>query len=193
MLGSEDFMVIQALVQRGVYLCDIAQQLGVHPRTVRRALQGGGPPRRRGGRRGSVLDPYRPAVDQLLTEGVWNAVVIWRELQAKGYSGGVSILRDYMRPKRALRPSRATVRFETEPGRQLQTDWATQRTGIAGHEVDVHFLVSTLSYSPVETTIRLTDRRAPQWEDRAWRNPRRRVSARSRSSPWAASPRAAAA
>jgi transposase len=193
MLGSEDFMVIQALVQRGVYLCDIAQQLGVHPRTVRRALQGGGPPRRRGGRRGSVLDPYRPAVDQLLTEGVWNAVVIWRELQAKGYSGGVSILRDYMRPKRALRPSRATVRFETEPGRQLQTDWATLRTVIAGQEVDVHFLVSTLSYSPVETTIRLTDRRAPQWEDRAWRNPRRRVSARSRSSPGTASPRAAAA
>jgi transposase len=193
MLGSEDFMVIQALVQRGVYLCDIAQQLGVHPRTVRRALQGGGPPRRRGGRRGSVLDPYRPAVDQLLTEGVWNAVVIWRELQAKGYSGGVSILRDYMRPKRALRPSRATVRFETEPGRQLQTDWATLRTVIAGQEVDVHFLVSTLSYSPVETTIRLTDRRAPQWEDRAWRNPRRRVSARPSSSPGTASPRAAAA
>lgn len=147
MLGSEDFIVIQALVQRGVYLCDIAQQLGVHPKTVRRALQRGGPPRRRGGRRGSMLDPYRSVVDQLLTEGVWNAVVIWRELQAKGYSGGVSILRDYIRPKRALRSSRATVRFETEPGRQLQTDWATQRTVIAGQEVDVHVLVSTLSYS----------------------------------------------
>ena len=86
MLGSEDFIVIQALVQRGVYLCDIAQQLGVHPKTVRRALERGGPPRRRGGRRGSVLDPYRPVVDQLLAEGVWNAVVIWRELQAKGYA-----------------------------------------------------------------------------------------------------------
>jgi IS30 family transposase len=49
MLGSEDFMVIQALVQRGVYLCDIAQQLGVHPKTVRRALPRGGPPRRRNG------------------------------------------------------------------------------------------------------------------------------------------------
>jgi transposase len=140
-------MVIQALVQRGVYLCDIAQQLGVHPRTVRRALQRGGPPRPRGGRRGSLLDPYRPVVDQLLAEGVWNAVVIWRELQAKGYPGGVSILRDYIQPKRALRPSRATVRFETEPGRQLQTDWAVQRTQIAGREVDVHFLLSTLSYS----------------------------------------------
>jgi hypothetical protein len=57
MLGPEDFMMIQALVKRGVYLCDIAGQLGVHPRTVRRPLQRGGPPARRGGRRGSVLDP----------------------------------------------------------------------------------------------------------------------------------------
>lgn len=32
MLGQEDFMVIQALVQRGVYVCDIARQLGVHPK-----------------------------------------------------------------------------------------------------------------------------------------------------------------
>jgi hypothetical protein len=118
-------------VRRGVYLCDIAQQLGVHPKTVRRALQRGGPPRRRGGRRGSVLDPYRPVVDQFLTEGVWNAVVIRRELQAKGYPAGGTVLRDYIRPKRALRPSRATVRFEMEPGRQLQADWATQRTVVA--------------------------------------------------------------
>ncbi len=34
MLGKEDSMVIQALVKRGVYLCDIARQLGVHPKTV---------------------------------------------------------------------------------------------------------------------------------------------------------------
>src|SRR5262249_12282886 len=86
-----------------VYLCDIAEQLGVHPRTVRRALRRGGAPPRRGGRRGSRLEPYRPVVDQLLAEGGGNTVVILRELQAKGYTGGVSILRDYVRPKRALR------------------------------------------------------------------------------------------
>ena len=28
MLGKEDFMVIPALVRRGVYVCDIARQLG---------------------------------------------------------------------------------------------------------------------------------------------------------------------
>src|SRR3972149_8692906 len=76
MLGLEDFMTIQALVKRGVYFCDIAEQPGAHPRTVRRALQRGGAPARRGGRRGSLLDPYRPLVDQLLGEEVWNTVVI---------------------------------------------------------------------------------------------------------------------
>jgi hypothetical protein len=30
-----------------------------------------------------------------------------------------SIIRDYLHPKRPLRPGRATVRFETEPDRQL--------------------------------------------------------------------------
>jgi hypothetical protein len=44
MLGLEDFMTIQALVKRGVYLCDIAEQLGVHRKTVSRAVQRGGAP-----------------------------------------------------------------------------------------------------------------------------------------------------
>ena len=127
MLGLEDFMTIQALVKRGVYLCDIAEQVGVHPKTVSRAVKRGGPPARRGGRRGSLLDPYRAVMDGLVSEGVWNAVVIWRELQVRGYAGGVSIIRDYLHPKRPLRPDRATVRFETEPGRQLQTDWGCSR------------------------------------------------------------------
>ncbi len=147
MLGPEDFRVIEALARRGVYLCDIAEQLGVHPRTVRRALDRGGPPAPRRGRRGSLLDPYRSQVDELLAEGVWNAVVIWRELQARGYAGGLSLLRKYIHPKRGLRPGRATVRFETPPGRQLQSDWAVQRTVVAGEPTDVHFLVNTLGYS----------------------------------------------
>ena len=170
MLGLEDFMTIQALVKRGVYLCDIAEQLGVHPRTVRRAVRRGGPPAPRRGRRGSRLDPYRAQVDQLLSEGVWNAVVLLRELQAKGYAGGISILRDYVRPKRALRPSRATVRFETEPGRQLQTDWGEQRTVIAGQAVTVHFAVSTLGYSR-RFHFWGTDPRMPSTPTRRWSGP----------------------
>jgi transposase len=35
-------------------------------------------------------------------------------------------------PKRVLRPSRATVRFETSVGEQLQTDWGEVVVEIAG-------------------------------------------------------------
>lgn len=147
MLGQEDFMVIQALVRRGVYICDIARQLGVHPKTVSRAIARGGAPRRTGRPRGSRLDAFKPQVDALLAEGVWNAVVIYRELQARGYTGRLSILRDYLRPKRALRPSRATVRFETVPGRQLQGDWGEIESVIGGVATTVHFVVHTLGYS----------------------------------------------
>lgn len=147
MLRKEDFMMIQTLAQRGLYLCDIAKQVGVHPRTVRRALARGGAPAPQSSRRGSRLDPYRADIDRLLAEEVWNAVVIFRELQAKGYSGQRSILRDHIRPKRAMQASRVTVRFETAPGRQLQSDWATQRTQIAGVETAIHFIVNTLGFS----------------------------------------------
>ena len=45
MLRKEDFAVIQSLHQRGVYIKDIAEELEVHARTVKRALQRGGAPR----------------------------------------------------------------------------------------------------------------------------------------------------
>ena len=71
MLRREDIMVIEALAQPGLYLCDIAKQVGVHPRTVRRALTRDGAPAPRPSRRGSRLDPYRADINRLLAEDVW--------------------------------------------------------------------------------------------------------------------------
>ena len=148
MLSKEDYLMIQAKMRRGAYQKDIAAEIGVHPKTVSRTLKRGGAPNgKRPGARKSVLDPYKPQVDNLLEEGVWNAVVIWRELQERGYGGGVSILRDYVRPKRVLRKSRATVRFETGPGRQMQADWGEIWTRVGGRRTKVHFALNTLSYS----------------------------------------------
>lgn len=139
--------MIKALHERGVHQVDIATQLGVHPKTVSRALKRGGAPKAARPARGSKLDPFQAQVDQLLAEGVWNAVVILREIQAKGYAGGLTVLRQYMGPKRVLRASRATVRFETDPGQQLQSDWGNHTTQIAGGAVKVHFIVNQLGYS----------------------------------------------
>src|SRR5690554_6510126 len=147
MLSKEDFAVIKALKKRGVYNKDIAAELGVHPKTVCRALKREGAPGGKRKKRGSKLDPYKPKIDKLLSENVWNAMVILREIEADGYEGGITILRDYIRPKRALRSGRAMVRFETRPGQQLQSDWGELWTEIAGVETKVHFIVNQLAYS----------------------------------------------
>jgi transposase len=147
MLSKEDFLMIKTLHQHGAYQKDIATELGVHPKTVSRALKRGGAPNPKRKKRGSKLDPYKPKIDKLLQEGVWNAVVILREIQEDGYNGGITILRDYIQPKRVMRPSRATVRFETEPGQQMQSDWGEIITEVGGQQVKVYFIVNQLGYS----------------------------------------------
>lgn len=147
MLKKEDIAVIKALAENGVYQKDVADKLGVHPKTVSRALKRGRAPGKPRPAQPSKLEPYKPEIDRLLSEGVWNAVVILREIQEQGYDGEVSLVRRYIQPKRVLRPGKATVRFETEPGRQMQSDWGEIKTQVGGQTVKVRFIVNELGYS----------------------------------------------
>jgi len=148
MITMEDWMNIKTQIKKGVYQKDIACDLGINPKTVSRAIKrNGAPKKKRSKAKHSKLDSFKPFIDKLLSENVWNAVVIFREIQERGYDGGITILRDYIYPKRVLRVSRATVRFETEPGQQMQSDWGTIKTIIAGETKNVHFIVNTLGYS----------------------------------------------
>lgn len=147
MLKKEDFAVIKVLDEMGVYQKDIAEKLGVHPKTVSRALRRGSVPGKLRKKKASILEPYKPTIDRLLSEGVWNAVVILREIQAEGYEGEISLVRKYIQPKRVLRSSRATVRFETKPGQQMQSDWGEVIVEMAGQAVKVRFIVNELGYS----------------------------------------------
>jgi len=147
MLSQEDYLMIKARHERGVYQKDIAEELGIHPKTVSRALKRGSAPSKKRAKKGSKLDPYKEQVDKLITQGVWNANVIFEVIKEQGYEGKKTMLRQYIAPKRPLRKSRATVRFETEPGQQMQSDWGEYITEIAGEKQKVHFIVNTLGYS----------------------------------------------
>ena len=133
---------------KGCFLEDIAHDVGCSVSTVKRALsRQGPPPRRKPGIRGSKLDDYKPTVDDLIAENVWNAEVIFAEITERGYTGGVSILRDYIKPKRSTRKSKATVRYETNPGQQLQHDWGELMVEVGDELRKVYFSVNTLGYS----------------------------------------------
>lgn len=147
MLKKEDYTVIKVLAEEGMYQKDIAEKLGVHPKTVSRALERGCAPGKTRKKKESKLEPYKPTIDRLLSDGVWNAVVVLREIQVEGYDGEISLVRKYIKPKRVLRSSRATVRFETKPGQQMQSDWGEVVVKISGKATKVRFIVNELGYS----------------------------------------------
>jgi transposase len=146
-ISQEAFVKIATMEEMGMYHKDIAKAVGVHPKTVKRALARGSAPKRERAKRGSKLEPYKAKVDELLAAGVWNGTVILREIEAMGYTGKRTVLRNYIKPKRALRSGKATVRFETEPGEQMQSDWGTAWVEIGGVKTEVKFCVNTLGYS----------------------------------------------
>ena len=45
------------------------------------------------------------------------------EVRARGYSGGYTILKDWLRPQRRSAQTVAFRRFETPRGKQAQVDW----------------------------------------------------------------------
>lgn len=82
-----------------------------------------------------------------LAENVWNSEVLFAEIKAMGYTAGRSMLRYYIQPKRKMRPSKRTVRFETQSGYQLQHDWGEVEVEVAGQRCKVNFAVNTQGFS----------------------------------------------
>lgn len=140
-------MTIKGMAKAGMYKQDIAEALEISPKTVSWALKRGSEPDGTQPARGSILDAYKSKIDELLKAGVWNGAVILREIQAAGYTGRRTLVRSYMQPKRALRAGRVTVRYETEPGQQMQSDWGEIVTVIGGGQTGVKFIANTLGYS----------------------------------------------
>lgn len=153
MLKREDYLMISERRAEGAFIKDIAQELGVHPKTVSRALKRGGePPARSSGIRETKLGSFEGQIDEWLRDGIWNASVIYRRLKAAGYTGGYTMVRDYIHPRRRLR-AKGTVRYETAMGEQLQHDWGEQWLSIGGEAQKVYLAVNVLGYSRADHVV----------------------------------------
>lgn len=115
---------MQRLLREGVSLSGIARRLGRSRQTIYNWLKTG-EKEPEPARRPSMLDPHVPHVESRLEKFDLPAPVLLAELRERGYTGGITILRELMARIKARHVRQMVDRFETEPGLQAQVDWAS--------------------------------------------------------------------
>jgi transposase len=112
------------LKRQGLSVSAISELTGSDRKTIRKYLRRPATPVY-GPRlpRPSKLDGFKPFLQERVQAGIWNAVVLLRELRERSYSGGYTILKDWLQPQRESARTVALRRFETPPGKQAQVDW----------------------------------------------------------------------
>ena len=127
----------------------IARRLSVSRNTVRKLLGSAPPPPRAAlPPRGSILEPYKPEIRALLEEvASMKAPAVLERLRPLGYTGGISILRDYLRASRPRPEREAFLTLDFHPGAALQVDWGDFGYAIPGCPRRVSALVMAACYS----------------------------------------------
>jgi transposase len=116
-------MQIKFLAKQCLKNARIARMCGVSRQTVYNHLDRAEPFPKPREVRPSKLDAYKDYIGARLERFDLPATVLYAELVARGYAGGLTILRSYMRPLKHEFVRRLTERFETLPGQQAQIDW----------------------------------------------------------------------
>ncbi len=150
MLQAEEVLSMVRLHKCGWGAKRIAKEFGCARNTVRRYLREGGVITYRGRPRVSALDGLDDWLRERFFRHDGNADVIRQELADE--HGIIISLRSVERRVRHWRreltaQKRATVRFETAPGHQMQIDFGDTRVWIGGERVRIHVFVGTLGYS----------------------------------------------
>ncbi len=117
--------------QTGMSMRAIADELGISRGAVARALarvqarrDGQTTPLPKASKRGSKIDPFEPILKELL--GKYPHLTVERalqELQARGFTGKYTVVRERVRRLRPAAAPAPVPRFETGPGLQAQMDF----------------------------------------------------------------------
>jgi transposase len=127
MITEEIRATLRRLVLReGWKIETAARRFGVHHSVVRRVIRDDDASAKVQDPVASNLDPFKDYIVQRLTDHPkLTAVRLMLELQDKGFTGGIAVLRRYITKVRAPRSRKAYLRIETEPGEQAQVDWGS--------------------------------------------------------------------
>lgn len=147
MIGKEVYMEIRILSRQGKGIREISRITGHSRNTVRKFLRSAAEPGYKNrATRLSKLDPFKVFLADRLKAALPHrlpSTVLTREIRSLGFAGSERLVRKYLatlQPEKALKP---IVRFETEPGIQMQADWCELRKGKA----PLFAFVATLGFS----------------------------------------------
>jgi transposase len=151
LLKLEEWMDIKDLHRQGYSIRKITEITGHSRNTVRRKLKEKTPAPFTPGPRASKLDPYKEYVKRRFLECGLSGVRLLEEITPMGYTGSVDVVCRYVKTLRpqAVAAQKATVRFETPPGRQGQADWAYcgRFPDTSGGVVPIYAFVFVLGFS----------------------------------------------
>lgn len=97
----------------------------------------------------SKLNSFKDQIRSWITEDhLLNCETMLERLRAQGYTGSISILKDFVQPLRPPRRGRQPVRrYETKPGEQMQVDWGEFLYEQDGQLHKLYGFTAVLSYS----------------------------------------------
>lgn len=149
MLTMEEQFMIRHLYNEGLTTSEISRRTGHDPKTVRKYRYANGPktykPRPP---QPTILDPYKEYIRERLKNFPLSAVRILEEIQARGYTGSYTTVKNFVRPLKRSRQIPAEYRYETGPGMQTQVDWGEVDTIVVdGKKVTLYCFGMVLGYS----------------------------------------------
>jgi transposase len=141
------FAQIRQLKDQGLSARQIARELNLSRRTVRRWLRREQFQPRAKVVRPSKLDAWRAEIVRLLHLHPYSAQQLFQQLQARGYPGSYTILKRFVRQVRP-RPQPAFLTLQFAPGECAQVDWGCAGLMSVGRtRRRVSFFVMVLCYS----------------------------------------------
>lgn len=135
MLSQGQHVEISVLIRQGLSIRAIARQMRCSRNTIRRHLKLQsqrqpvvyGPRAQRVGKLAPFEAFLRQRVEAARPHWI-PAIVLLREIHEQGYEGGYSILTSFLLTLKT-KATETVVRFETEPGEQMQVDFTVIRRG----------------------------------------------------------------
>ncbi len=147
MIDYTTWCELRRLAESGLGVPQIATQLSLNPKTVKKWLHEPKYRPRQVVMRKSKLDPFKPQILRMLEQHSYTSEQILREIRKNGYPGGRSILGEYVARVRPPK-KKAYASLQFAPGECAQVDWGHAGSVSVGNtRRQLSFFVMVLGHS----------------------------------------------